>query len=235
MINLTRFFVNPFNDEEISQAKIETFTIHHIAAMVASNGNGALSTLITQTTNLSSTFAATMSDKLVLLGVQKARVQAKEIFRANLADELSKLYGAVTAKYGKKGSKTAEIFPGGLSLYGDCADSQLGPNLAALHDAMNANIADLSSTPVNRASELKTQWASIFSEASTGKAQHDSGIMTVRNAAKALRAQLGRNLHECAILFPEDEAKAALLFPQQYLENHPQTPGEPDPQPTPTP
>ena len=170
MIDLVRFFFNPFDDERISQAEIETFTIHHIAAMVANNGAGTFSTLITQTTNLSTTFDQSLSSKVVLLGVQKARVQAKDLFRQNLAEELGKIYGMVTGRFGKKGIKTTEIFPGGLSLYSDCEDALLGTNLEALHTALTANVAELGSDPINLADTQKSQWASIFNDASTGKA-----------------------------------------------------------------
>ena len=236
MIDLVRFFFNPFDDERISQAEIETFTIHHIAAMVANNGAGTLSTLITQTTNLSTTYGQSLSSEVVLLGVQKARVQAKDLFRQNLAEELGKIYGMVTGRFGKKGVKTTEIFPGGLSLYSDCEDALLGTNLDALHTALNANVAELGSTPINLADTQKTQWATIFNDASTGKAGHNSGRATVRNADQALRDQLYKNLHQCAILFPGDEAKAHQLFPQHHLENPETTPTPtPTPPPTPTP
>ena len=232
MIDLVRFFISPFADPEISKAELQSFGIAHLSELIAQNGDGALSTNIAATTTILTTLNTKIGSETLKLGIQKARVRAKDDHRQHIVEELGKVQGAVHSTYGKKHAKNDEIFPEGASIFGTCDDAQLDAKLDALHDALDANQAQLGSAPRNAVETLRTQWELIFGGSNTGKAGRHTALNDAKTAANALRAQLFDNLLTCAKKWPGHTDRAALLFPQHLLEN-PAAPEDEEPAPTP--
>lgn len=232
MIDLVRFFNNPFGDPEISKAELQAFGVAHLSELIAQNGDGTLSANIATTTTILTTLNTKIGGETLKLGIQKARVRAKDDYRLHIVEELGKVQGAVHTAYGKKHAKNDEIFPEGAAIFSSCEDAQLDAKLDALHDALDANQTELSSTPRNNVDTLRTQWALIFGGSNTGKAGRHTALNDAKTAAKALRAQLFDNLLTCAKKWPGQLDRAALLFPQHLLEN-PASPEDEDPAPTP--
>ena len=81
-------------------------------------------------------------------------------------------------------------------------------------------LASLDATLTNETGKLGTQKAMTQAK------------QTFRAALRVLKLQLFKNLLELAGLFPNDEEKAMLYCPQQYLED-PQQPTPPPVPPTP--
>jgi hypothetical protein len=229
MIDLYRFFVSPFGDEDISSSELDNYTPAHLAALVANNPGGVLSSAITITANLHAAFGGTISSETVKLGLQKAATQAKEDFRAALPDEISKIHGAALAKYGRRSPVMLEIFPGGLESFHVATDNELDELFTALVTALEARSADLTAAPHDAAEALQTTWTSLYGSANTAKANRGSTAESRRAAGRALRLQLFRNLLQLAALFPDQPEKAALYCPQHLLENAaaPKPPGNP--------
>jgi hypothetical protein len=233
MIDLIRFFINPFDDERISKAELQTFGVAHLAEMIAQNSDGALSANIAVTTTLLGTMETKLGTETLKLGIQKARVRAKDDYRLHIVEEVGKVQGAVHSTYGKKHAKNEEIFPEGASIFSSCDDAMLEAKLDALHDALETNQSELGSTPRNLVDTLLVQWTLIFGQSSTGKAGRNTALNDAKIASKLLRAQLFDNLQTCAKKWPGQLDRAALLFPQHLLEN-PASPEDEEP-PTPTP
>ncbi len=224
MIDLYRFFVNPFGDEDISNTELDKFTSAHLAALVANNPGGVLSASITATANLHTAFGGTISSETVKLGLQKAATQAKQDFRDTLPNELSKIHGAALAKFGRRSPVLLEIFPGGLEAFNAADDSELDGLLDALVTALAARTTDLTATPHDQAGTLRATWASLYGTVTAAKASKGSTAESRRAAGLALRDQLFQNLHQLAMLFPGQTEKAALYCPQHLLEDAPATP-----------
>ena len=234
MIDLTRFFINPFADPEISKAELQTFGVAHLAEMIAQNGDSALSTNIAMTMTLLGTLDTKIGSETLKLGVQKARVRAKDDYRDFIVEQVGKVQGAVHSAFGKKHPKNDEIFPEGLGIFGSCEDAQVDGKLDALHDALLANQTELGSPPRNLVETLQTDWPLIYGGSNTGKAGRNTALNDAKLAAKALRDQLFDNLLTCARKFPGQIDRARLLFPQHLLEN-PTSPDDEEPTPTPSP
>jgi hypothetical protein len=234
MIDLERFFINPFGDPEISKAELQSFGVAHLSEMIGQNGDGALDTNIAATTTLLTTLDTKIGGETLKLGIQKARVRAKDEQRTHIVDELGKVQGAVHTTYGKKHPKNDEIFPEGATIFSTCEDAQMEAKLDALRDALDANQSELGSTQRNRVDALRSAWVLIFGSSNTGKAGRHTALNDAKIAAKSLRAQLFDNLLTCAKKWPEQTDRARLLFPQHLLEN-PALPADEPPTPTPTP
>lgn len=232
MLDLIRFFINPFEDPEISKAELQTFGVAHLAEMIAQNTDGTLSANIASTTSLLTTLNTKLGSETLKLGIQKARVRAKDDYRQHIVDELGKVQGAVHTTYGKKHPKNDEIFPEGASIFSSCEDAQLDEKLDALHDALTTNQPELGSNPRNIVETLRTQWELIYGSSNTGKAGRSTALNDAKLAAKALRTQLFDNLLVCARKWHGQLDRARLLFPQHLLEN-PASPEDEEPGPTP--
>ena len=219
MIDLYRFYVNPFDDEDISVDELTAYGDAHLARMTGQNPGNVLDASIAATGNLLTALDASISNETVRSGVQAATVRAKNDFRAALPNELSKPYGTTLSKYGKKGAKMLEIWPGGLSAYGDSSDGGLDGLLTALQAALFNNKTDLGPDPATQVQALAAQWEAVYGTANTNKGQNLSAADTRRLAVKTLRLQLFKNLLQLAALFPNQRDKADYYHPQHLLEN----------------
>ncbi|MEK0451332.1 MAG: hypothetical protein RL088_3600 [Verrucomicrobiota bacterium] len=233
MIDLERFFINPFDDRQISKAELQAFGVAHLAEMVANNEGGFLSAQIATTTTLLTTLDTKLGTETVKLGIQKARTRAKDDYRDTIVETIGRVQGAVHSAYGKKHPKTEEIFPEGAVIFSDCEDAQMNDKLDALFTALDANQTELGSTPRNLVDNLRTQWALIIGASTTGKAARSTALNDTKLAVAALRAQLFKNLLTCALHWPNQTDRARLIFPQHLLEN-PASPEDEEPTP-PTP
>jgi hypothetical protein len=219
MIDLYRFFINPFDDEGISVEELTDYSVAHLAALTANNPGGQFNLLIAATDTLHTALGGKVSTETVQLGIQMARTQAKNDFRAALPNEISKLQGAALAKYGRKGAVMLEIFPGGADAFGAAADPELGGLLDALATAVGNRAGELGADPKTQALALAAAWASLYGAAASGKAGKGSAATARRDAVKALRLQLFQNMLSLASAFPNQQAKANLYCPQHLLEN----------------
>jgi hypothetical protein len=218
MFDLYRVFLNPFDDEEISIDEVLSYTPAHLAALIANNPAGQFDALIAATDTVLGALGGTVTDETVKLGIQKARTQAKEHFRAALSNDLSKVHGAALAKYGRKGATMLEIFPGGLDAFRTATDDTLAKKLDALAEAVGQH-PEMGADAKTQAEALAATWEGLYGAAKTGKAGSGSAADQRRAASRALRLQLFRNLLALAAAFPGQREKASLYCPQHLLEN----------------
>ena len=100
MLDINKYFINPFLDPQITFNELVSYTSRHLARLVANNPGALLNGRITATTVAFTALDTCMLDNEVKLALRMARVQAKEAFRAVLPGHLGKVHGALVAAFG---------------------------------------------------------------------------------------------------------------------------------------
>jgi hypothetical protein len=234
MIDLRRFFLNPFLDEGISIDETVNYTSNHLARMIANNPGAVFNTIITATSTKLDALDATLTEETGKLGIQKAKTLAKDTFREGLHKDIAKIHGDFVASFGPDSPEVTEAFPEGQSVFANCDDSLLENKLDALNATVTTYSASLKPATVALAGSLLSIWIALYAAATTGRAGRETSAGARRVAALALKDQLFTNLLTIANQFHNDEAKADLYCPQHFLEDPVPVP-TPTPTPTPTP
>lgn len=219
MIDLIRFFRNPFNDRRINLGELVAFASTHLARMVVNNPGGVLSARIAATSAALDGLGAATSDDIARLGARKARVQGKEAFRTVLPDKVARLHGAVVAVFGVKSPELTECFPQGRTVFMTCPDAVLGTELNTLHGALVKWSAQVGQPAVDDAAALVSTWEALLTEVRVSAAGKQSQEKGLREARAALQRELFRNLLALAQHFLEEEEMARLYCPQHLLEH----------------
>lgn len=232
MRNLARFLENPFDDKEISEAKLAAFTTDHLERMTANHSNNELAARITATQSAFDLFADSVTDNAARLAIRMARKRAKDICREiTLPRDVARIEGAFVSAYGADSPVLLEALPGGRTVFQTCRDDQVERHLDLLLQAVTAHQADLVPAIVTLATTLKANWLTVYaaSESSTGNASTTQD--SKRLARENLQLTLYLNLVKLMERFPRQPEKLALYMQQHLLEN-PSSTEEPAP-PTP--
>jgi hypothetical protein len=187
------------------------------------NNSVALATRIAATTAAFSIVAECSSDDTVRLGARKAAKMIKNTFRANLPDEINKIWLVVAGKYGMNAPQLTEVFAKGRSIFGPsgATDDKLQVELNALVAALTAKQADLGAPVVTDATALKTNWKAIYEASEEKSGQKTTTEAGKRTARQNLQLELFFNLIELMKMFPRQPEKLALYMTQGLLEDHP--------------
>jgi len=196
------------------------FTLDHVPRMVANNPAGVFSDRITATTGALTGVEANYSDDKTADGLKKARVKLKDSFRASLPENIGKIYGAVTAKYGESGAYLTECFPQGRSVFTHAKDSDLGEELQTLVNGLTAHQADLGADVVAEASGLLTGWQAVFQNTGDSKGGKAASQADKAAAKSALALELFKNLVTLALNFPGQPDKLDVYMQGSLLEPH---------------
>jgi hypothetical protein len=233
MRKLSRFFENPFTDDGISLAEELAFTTNHLARMIANNPNSELDARITATTSSLTLVQNCATDDATKLAIRKARVKAKDDFRAVLSIEIGKVYGQVIGRYGEDAPEVVECFPEGRSIFSRCTDDTLATKLQATINGVTAHQADLGAPLVAQATAIKTAWMAVYSSTDTATANVTTTQEGKAMARANLQLMLFLNLVKLMEMFPGQPEKCDLYMQQSLLEDHPQQEEEPPAPPTP--
>jgi len=218
MLDLARYFTNPFNDRRITLGRLITFAAKHLVRMVMNNPGALLDGRIAATSVALGALEATMTDDISRLGARKARVQGKEAFRKALPEHLGQIHGAVVAVFGPKSPEVRRCFPKGRSEFITCRDHALEAALRASLAALTPLAAQVGQGPVDNLAGLINSWNALLSEKGAASAGKSRGEEARREAKRALAVELFRNVLALASSYPDDLGKAAWYCPQHLLE-----------------
>ena len=233
MIDLHKFFINPFDDGNISMDELLSFSTDHIQRLAANNPGGNYTARITATTAAVGVVNDTFTDDQTKLGVRMARKQAKNAFRQSVPKNVGRLAVAVEAQFGERSPEFTECFPHGRSLFSSCGDDQLGNHLQALLTALTVFETQLGAPVITDATALLTGWNAVYvpSESSTG--EKTTTQLAKNNARAALQLELFKNLLTLALDFPRQPEMLSVYLQPSLLADHPPAPPAPPPPPTP--
>jgi hypothetical protein len=220
MRNLARFLDNPFDDKNISETELATFTVDHLVRMAANNASGELTVRLTATQSAFDLFADCVTDDGVRLAIRKARNLAKTNYRTKtIIDHVARIEGALVSAFGEASPVIVEALPRGRTIFRECGEDEMAGELAILLKAVLAHQANLLPAIVTLATDLKTNWEAVnkASDDSTGSraATQDGKKM----ASDGLRLMLYLNLCKLMEMFPRQPEKMAIYMQQHLLEN----------------
>lgn len=219
MIDLAKFYLNPFDDAKISLNHLIDYSSTHLQRMVTNNPGALLNARITGTTTALTGLDNTMQDNEAKLALRMARVQAKDAFRGALPENLSRIHGAVVAAFGPDSTQLTECFPQGRTPFLLCPDDQLDDKLQALNACLTPYAAQVGQVHLDNLGGLLSTWIALLASVETASALKNSSESARRNARATLQLELFKNLLALATAFPNDVAKATLYCPQNLLEN----------------
>lgn len=221
MIDLARFFKNPFLSIAIAINELVAYATEHLQRMVANNPGALLNTRINATTVALTALDGTITNEHTKLALQKARTLAKEAFRSALGENIARIHGAVVAAFGLDSPVLMECFPGGRERFGDCADSALENHLQQLIACLTPHAASVGQIHLDNASGLLSTWTALYAAAASARGVRNNSAAARRAASDNLRKELFLNLLALSAAFPNQLDKAALYCPQHLLEDHP--------------
>lgn len=217
MTNLQTYFINPFLSTEIAFTRLLKYAARHLARMIASNPGSLLDTRITDTTTALNTVEAGVTDVATKQAIQESRTQIKEDFRVALRAHIRRIYGAVTGAFGDPSPELTECFPQGRVLFSDCKDEELNNALGQLVACLTPKSAQVGATIVTLATNLKTQWQTIYTQQDAAMSDRQMMAGARDEARTALAVELFKNLLLLVETYPNDLAKCDYYCPQQYL------------------
>ncbi|WP_353567806.1 hypothetical protein [Haloferula sargassicola] len=228
MIDLNRFFNNPFTDRAISNTELQKFAEDHLAKLAAANDEGIWDALLTDGSAAYEAYFGGLTDASLRMALQKAATQTMNSRWAEFVKWMTTRGEARVKDRAEKPSAVyTEFFPLGLSEYHSATVPQ-GQTLVNRAKASAATHAALLGADFKaKVDELADGYLSareVQMERKGGRADGRGD----RDAAKAaLQDRLFVNLLTLAMA-TKDPAKCAIFFDQSLLEN-PTAAGEPEP------
>jgi len=229
MKRLTTYLENPFDDYTISMAELIAFSTDHSERLIANNANGVFDEVIALVTAALAEVEQYVTEDQGLLGIRKARKQAKDNFRdTTIPADVKRIEAGFTAAFGGDSPILLEALPSGRSIFNTCRDDQVGSHLQTLLDAVTRHQASLTPATLALATALRSNWATIYqaSEASTG--QKTASQQGKQQAREALQLQLFLNLLKLGSMFPRQPEMLGVYMQQHLLENAGSAEEEPD-------
>ena len=231
MRDISRFLVNPFDDDGISLDELLAFATDCLQRFVSKNTGNQWNTRITATTTALATVGACSSNDNLKLGIRRAAKQAKDAFRTALAANITRLYGAVIYKFGPQSTQVTLCFPAGRSAFDESTDDALAGLLGPLATHLTTLAPQLGADPGNDAGGLLSTWIALHAASETSTGGKAATEAEKRTARRALQHELFLNLLELAKLL-ENQPELLGEYMQQSLLNDPAAPVPP---PTPPP
>lgn len=221
MLDFSRFFKNPFGDDQISIDELVSYSTENLQRMVANNPGALLNVRINATSVALTALETTLTNEHTKLALQKGATFAKDIFRKALPANIARIHGATVAAFGVNSPQLLECFPLGREIFGDCVDSALENHLQQLSACLTPRSAQVGVQHINDLSGLLSTWIGLFASAASARGVRNNSAESRRAAMDALRLELFKNLLTLALSFPDELDKAALYCPQHLLMDHP--------------
>jgi hypothetical protein len=232
MRDLSRFLENPFDDPNLSAAKLGAFSTDSLQRMIANNPSGELDVRIAATTSALTLFQDCMADDQTKLGLRKARKQAKDTFReTTLPKAVERIESGFISAFDGDSPVLMEALPNGRTIFTTCRDDQVGTHVQTLLNAVTTHTASLAPAIVTLATNLKTNWLATYSASETSTGDKTTTEEEKQLARENLQLMLFLNLLKLSEMFPRQPDQLALYMRQDLLEG-PEAPEEPEP-PTP--
>ena len=219
MINLQTYFVNNFDDPQISNDELKAFAEDHIRRLAANSAGGALDEMLTVTTAAHTDFFGDISDTDTAAAVREGltiRVNAtKDAFFARV----SRREGRIRDVWGKDAAEYQEFFPQGLTQYSN-ADlgnaERLMNNFVAACDAHKAD-DELGQAFHDEFFALRKAFTDARTAQLGKKGTVSGGLSDTKTTKAALQTQLMVNLLLLAAKHVGDTGQCAVYFDQSIL------------------
>ena len=216
--NVFRLFYNPFSAAIITFQMLIDYTTAHLVALVTDSPGAEFPARVAATTAAANALNASMAATGSKLGMQKMQTEIKKAFRAALPGQIAEIYVGLAAVVGAFSPILLECFPQGRSIFSRCKEGEVDDYLQMLAVGLSHHATNLPPELAARVAGLITTWNAIYEAASTAKGTKKTTSLSRKELRTALEAELFKNALMLAILFPDNEAKAAQYCPKYLLE-----------------
>lgn len=219
MINLMRFFDNPFTDKNISNSELQNFAEDHLAKVTAANPGGAHDALLADTSAAYIGYFGEVANASLRMALQKAATQTMNHRWAEFVKWMTgKGEARIKDRTEKPSAVYSEFFPAGPSEYHNMTKAEGRVLAERVKTSAATHAALLGADFKAKVDELADGYIAAREAQLERKGDH-TGTRSNRDEAKAaLQVRLFDNL----LLFAaatKDPEKCAFYFNQSLLEN----------------
>lgn len=219
MINLSRFEINPFDDEvNISMANFHQFATDHFNRLQTNNPGGAFTGIITATQPIYNQFNIVFGSKSIEEALRKGATIGIGQSVEGMLNDARKLEMQVGFLYGKGSVKYTAFFPRGLTELNEAGKGEWPNIITRLKAATAANVADVGAA-------VATAWAdhqTNYTQANAAQEGKKGTVDQLRSQLLADRQTLARqmfvNLHTIVIQFIDSPGSLTNYFDQSIVE-----------------
>lgn len=143
MLNPIRLVNNLFNDKNLSDADLRTFTEDHLVKMsLPENNPGAIySTLITDTTARYTAFFGKMTSEAIKKAIAEGTTATRNKCRKAVEEKISAFQGFVKFKFPEDSAEWQEFYPLGMGEYTEAKEGDVNTLFIRFKAALTAHLA----------------------------------------------------------------------------------------------
>lgn len=220
MLDLNRFYVNPFDDPQISDHELRTFTEDHIAKVQAVNTEGEFDGMLTDTGGAFSEYFGNVSSEDIKLALQKSSTTTMNSRWKDFVNYMVDRGEARIADRAGRGSAIyIEFFPVGKTEYHDARIADAHVLAARVKSSADSHAAELGEDFQSTIGVLVDGFTNARNAQVNLKGSKTAAAEDRRVTKSALALQLFDNLLVLARRHKGDPDKAALYFNQSLLED----------------
>jgi hypothetical protein len=219
MLNLLKYFKNPFDTGRISDDSLKKFAEIHIQRLTANNGGGEFTEMITGITNAYNAYFGSATEE----DTKFAQQQGLTITVNNIVDAFkaaaSRKEGLIRSQYGKDSSEYQEFFPLGITEYRTARLSNIESLMTRFVAAATSHVVDLGQPLLDEF----TGYLDTFKNAreaqleKIGEVAESKSDSTVRR--DEVETELFRNLHKISAMFPGGMNRCMDFFDQSFIRS----------------
>lgn len=217
MRNLEILFSDLFGDSRITNPRLETYTLDHVARIVANNPGGVFGTLITDTNSALEAFGQAYNLKGGNVGDRKASTVAKNTARKNFTNFIRQQEGTIRGKFGENSTPYIQFFPNGLSPFNDATDIGYMGLLNNIKARATQYVADLGAPFETQVDTLAAAYMGAEANQTTEKGDVSNARDVLTTERTDLTRQLTINALTIALHFPLDTDKRSVYFDTSLL------------------
>ena len=217
MRNLAFFFKNPFDDENISDERKNSFARDHINRTTDNNPGGRYTPMITATQTYYDGYFGKIVETGGSLALRKSKTITVEEVSKQVKNLISQKEGVIKDIWPKKSSGYTEFYPSGISEYWDATRDGILPLLDRYIEACGRHTGQLPANFVDQFRELRADYDAARSEQQQKKGDVVEDKEATVAARKALDTQLFKNLLQIAQDFAGNPGMLSAYFDQSII------------------
>lgn len=220
MLSLGRFFINPFDDTQISDEELRSFAEDHLGKVAAANDESQFDGLLTDTTAAFNAYFGNVTSEDMKLTLQKAATTTMNSRWKDFVDYMvDRGEARIADRAGRKSATYAQFFPAGKTQYHQVNIADAHVLADRVKQSATDHVAELGDDFLQTITGLVDGFTAARNAQVGLKGEKGAAAGDRREAKLALSQQLFDNLLVLASLHKRDPDQAALYFNQSLLED----------------
>lgn len=217
MIKLETFFINTFDNKNISTYRLLVFAAYHLQCLIANNVGGKYNNLITDLTNCLHNMQNDKGDFSFDLIMQKCSTLGLNILKKDIIKDIIIAESTVKVTFKNDNVVYNEFFSYGLTAWHDATRDGMTDNLVGFNKAIANHSADFKPAFIQKWNDYENNYTATHNIQITKKATVSKDRDSVKEQRINLEDQLMTNLYTLAIEYKRQKEKSRLFFNQSLL------------------